>query len=229
MSPVHVHHIHLTDEVRGLVRLGVVVCGPVVVGPSSESLKTAIAETCAANATRYAGCEPADIPGLRPARELYRAFGVDPTRIRPSSEALLRRVLRNKPFPEISNAVDLCNWAAVRTLLPLGLYDADKISGDTLLRRGRERESYVGIGKESVHLHGRLVLVDAEGPFGNPTSDSLRTAVTAATHNLLLVVFAPASLPTAGLRAATEGIAKDMGFFLAPIEMTCQATVNILE
>jgi len=126
---------------------------------------------------------------------LYRSFGIDPTRTRPSSEALLRRVLQHKPFPEILNAVDVGNLCSVRFLLPIGLYDGDRIDGDVTLRRGRTGESYAGIRKDDVNLAGRPVLCDDRGAFGNPTSDSARTSVTETTTTLWMTVFAPRSLP----------------------------------
>jgi DNA/RNA-binding domain of Phe-tRNA-synthetase-like protein len=69
------------------------------------------------------------------------------------------------------------------------------------LRLGKSGEEYAGIRKEVVHVSGRLALADSEGPFGNPTSDSARTMVTAATRQLLVVVFAPADRRTAGVEA----------------------------
>jgi DNA/RNA-binding domain of Phe-tRNA-synthetase-like protein len=75
--------------------------------------------------------------------------------------------------------------------LPYGLYDADLVVGAVALRRGRPGESYAGIRKDDVHLEGRLLLADQQGPFGNPTSDSARTMVTTSTRRLLVVVFAP--------------------------------------
>jgi len=87
--------------------------------------------------------------------------------------------------------VDVCNWCSFEFQLPYGLYDAAQIQGDVTLRIGREGESYPGIRKDEVHVGGRIALVDATGPFGNPTSDSARTMVTTATSRALLVVFAP--------------------------------------
>lgn len=143
-------------------------------------------------------------PALREARELgtlvtavramYRRFGIDPTKTRPSSEALLRRLRKGDALPRVNSAVDVCNWCSVETQLPFGLYDRDRIEGDVTLRVGREGEGYDGIRKDAVHVGGRLTLADARGPFGNPTSDSARTMVTPATRRLLLVVFAPRSL-----------------------------------
>jgi DNA/RNA-binding domain of Phe-tRNA-synthetase-like protein len=127
-------------------------------------------------------------------RAMYRRVGIDPTKTRPSSEALLRRVTRGEPLPRINSLVDICNWCSLAFQLPYGLYDVDHISGDVELRLGREGEQYVGIRKDVVHLAGRLTLADASGPFGNPTSDSARTMVTTETHRALFVVFSPKGL-----------------------------------
>jgi DNA/RNA-binding domain of Phe-tRNA-synthetase-like protein len=96
-------------------------------------------------------------------------------------------------LPRILNAVDLCNLFALRYLLPIGLYDASRVTPPVRLHRGRSGESYPGIRKDEVHLEGRPVLSDSEGPFGNPTSDSFRTSVTETTSSLVMVIFAPVS------------------------------------
>jgi DNA/RNA-binding domain of Phe-tRNA-synthetase-like protein len=124
-------------------------------------------------------------------RTMYKRVGIDPTKTRPSSEALLRRVRKGDTLPRINSMVDVCNWCSFEFQLPYGLYDAAQIQGDDTLRIGREGESYPGIRKDDVHVGGRIALVDAIGPFGNPTSDSARTMVTTATTGALLVVFAP--------------------------------------
>ena len=190
----------IAEEVRAQVRIAAIRASGVVVGPAQAPLALEMDELARAASARHAGAAPAEIPGLRPARELYRAFGVDPTRVRPSSEALLRRVLQGKPLPRISNAVDVCNLCSLTFLLPIGLYDADRVRGEVRLRRGRPAESYPGIRKEDLHLEGRLVLADEEGAFGNPSSDSARTAVGEATERLWMVVFAPSTTPAALLR-----------------------------
>lgn len=193
--------IRLEEDLGSLVRLGLVRAEPVRVGPSGGDLLEEIDRTCSELAARHAGASIGSIPGVETARGLYRAFGIDPTRHRPSSEALLRRVIRHKPFPRVSNAVDLCNLLAVRFLLPLGLYDTARISGGVALRRGRPEESYEGIRKDAVRLGGRPVLADERGPFGNPTSDSLRTSVGARTESLWMVIFAPAAYDTERLKS----------------------------
>ncbi len=124
-------------------------------------------------------------------RTMYKRVGLDPTKTRPSSEALLRRVRKGDTLPRINSMVDVCNWCSFEFQLPYGLYDAAQIQGDVTLRIGREGESYPGIRKDEVHVGGRIALVDATGPFGNPTSDSARTMVTTATSRALLVYRGP--------------------------------------
>jgi DNA/RNA-binding domain of Phe-tRNA-synthetase-like protein len=128
---------------------------------------------------------------LKPARDLYRAIGIEPTRNRPSSEALFRRVVKNKDLYQISSIVDACNHASLYFFLPIGLYDAAEINGDILMRLGYPGEEYRGIGKDMVHIGNRLVLSDDLGAFGNPSSDSYRTRVKIDSIDVLMVIFAP--------------------------------------
>jgi len=93
--------------------------------------------------------------------------------------------------------VDVINWCSLESQLPFGLYDCDRIAGDVTLRLGRDGEEYAGIRKDAVHVGGRLTLADAEGPFGNPTSDSARTMVTTAARRVLVVIFAPVGIAPA--------------------------------
>lgn len=144
--------------------------------------------------------QPADAhEALKPARRLYHALGIDPSKTRPSSEALLRRVLKGKGLYRVNAVVDAGNLASLTMLLSVGLYDADKINPPVTLRIGSEGEEFQGIRKDAVHLHGRPTLVDEEGPFGNPTSDSSRTSITTATRRVWFVVFAPSDYPDATL------------------------------
>ena len=90
------------------------------------------------------------------ARALYRKFGTDPTRMRPSSEALLRRMKKGEPLPRVNSLVDVANAMSVQLQVPVGLYDLDKVrGGELVIRLGREGEGYAGIGKETVHVAGR--------------------------------------------------------------------------
>ncbi len=131
-----------------------------------------------------------EVGDAAPARALYRRFGIDPTRVRPSSEALLRRLKKGEPLPRINSLVDVANALSVQLQVPVGLYDLGKVRGDELVvRLGSEGESYNGIGKERVNVAGRICVADAEGPCGNPTSDSARTMITTDTERAAWIYF----------------------------------------
>jgi DNA/RNA-binding domain of Phe-tRNA-synthetase-like protein len=184
-------------ELDSIVRAAVVTVDGLTVRSPEPSLDAPLAEAIAA----IRGW--AEAPAMTDlVRTMYKKVGLDPTKTRPSSEALLRRIRRGDPFPRINGVVDVINWTSVETQLSFGVYDLDKIQGDVTLRLGRDGEEYAGIRKDAVHVTGRLALVDDAGPFGNPTSDSARTMVTTAATRVLVVVFAPASAASAGERAA---------------------------
>jgi len=121
-------------------------------------------------------------------------LGVDPTRVRPSSEALLRRLKKGEPLPRVNSLVDVANALSVQLQVPVGLYDLDKVKGEELtVRLGADGESYSGIGKQKVNVAGRICVADAEGPCGNPSSDSARTMITTATERAGWIYFLPVS------------------------------------
>lgn len=134
---------------------------------------------------------PADAAAVR---AMYKKVGIDPTKTRPSNEALLRRVRKGDTIPRINSAVDIVNWCSLEFQLPYGLYDASKIEGPVTMRRGADGEKYGGIRKDDVNVSGRITVADDRGPFGNPTSDSARTMVTPATTELLVVVYTPVEI-----------------------------------
>lgn len=164
---------------------------------------------------------PAEVASVR---TMYKRIGLDPTKTRPSSEALLRRVRKGDALPRINSLVDVCNWCSVEFQLPYGLYDAAHVEGAVTLRLGAEGESYPGIRKDEVHVAGRMTLVDGRGPFGNPTSDSARTMVTAATERAMVVVFAPADIAPDRLRWVLDKTVDRMAGFTG-----CRETSRWLE
>ena len=153
---------------------------------------------------------PAEITAVR---TMYKRVGLDPTKTRPSSEALLRRIRKGDSLPRINSMVDVCNWCSLEFQLPYGLYDGGHIDGDVELRIGLAGESYPGIRKDAVHVDGRIALADRTGPFGNPTSDSARTMVTTATTQAMLVVFAPREVDRHRLDAVLDATSSRMTEF----------------
>ncbi len=124
-------------------------------------------------------------PQVETVRKAYKSLGKDPARYRGSAEALLRRIVAGKGFPQINAVVDVINLVSVESRLPIGLYDLAHVTGEIVFRAGRAGETYKGIGKYDLNLEGLPIFCDAAGPHGSPTSDSERTMVTAATKQVL--------------------------------------------
>lgn len=128
-------------------------------------------------------------------RTIFKTFGKDPNRYRPSSEALLRRVEKQQYLSTIHSAVDLNNFFSIQYQIPLGLYDADQISGDVTIRVGDGGEAFQGINGRENPASNLIVSSDHSGPFGSPFVDSKRTAVSTDTKNALHIVYLQPSLP----------------------------------
>lgn len=130
-----------------------------------------------------------DISGIAATRRVYRACGKDPSRYRPASEALIRRVLQGKALYQIDTLVDLINLASMAFGYSIGGFDADKFVGNTLtLGIGKEGEPYEGIGRGMINIHGLPVYRDEIGGVGTPTSDHERTKITIDTTHLLVLI-----------------------------------------
>ncbi len=127
-------------------------------------------------------------PQIEATRRAYKALGKDPARYRGSAEALLRRIVAGKGFPQINVVVDVINLVSVESRLPIGLYDLAHVSGEITFRAGHAGETYRGIGKYDLNLEGLPVFSDDVGPHGSATSDSERTMVTSATKAILAIV-----------------------------------------
>lgn len=131
-----------------------------------------------------------EVPQVAATRQAYRALGKDPSRYRPASEALLRRIMDGKGVPRVNTAVDTGNLISLRTGHAVGVYDLAAVSPPVRLRPGADGESYEAIGRGPFNLAHLPVLADARGPFGSPSSDSTRTMVSLRTRHVLLVLFA---------------------------------------
>jgi len=185
--------IRIEETLQGRVRLGILALEGVTVRASDPALDAEVDAYCAELRERYGGGKSAEVPGAADARTLYKALGLDPTKTRPSNEALLRRALKGQTLYRISSLVDALNLSSLREQLPFGLYDFDQIEAPVTLRKGGVGEGYEGIRKGVVHVEGRPILVDARGPFGNPSADSARTMIRLETTRALVTCYGPAS------------------------------------
>ncbi|MGE5701224.1 MAG: B3/4 domain-containing protein [Clostridia bacterium] len=131
-----------------------------------------------------------EIEGVRGWRAGFKKLGIDPSRYRPSSEALLRRLLQGNPFFWVNSAVDVNNFISVHHALPLGIYDLANLAGPTITCRiGNPSDKYEGLNGRDMEMEGKLLLSDETGPFGSPIVDSVRTKVTESATNLVQFLF----------------------------------------
>jgi len=129
------------------------------------------------------------LPAIAATRAVYKRCGKDPSRYRPASEQLIRRMLQGKELYQIDTLVDLVNLASIVYGYSIGGFDADQFVGTELvLGIGREGEPYEGIGRGPLNIAGLPVYRDAQGGVGTPTSDNERTKMTLATTHLVVLI-----------------------------------------
>jgi DNA/RNA-binding domain of Phe-tRNA-synthetase-like protein len=201
---------HIASELQGAARIGILQMDGLRVQESPAELKALLNGLAEEYAAKYKDQPLGEIPTVRDIRAIFHRAGLDPTRYRPSSESLLRRAVKGKGLYFINSVVDLVNYLSLKTLWPIGLYDADKLKPPITWRVGQDGESYEGIGRDRLNLSHFPLLVDEEGPFGSPISDSMRTRVTEACTRILWVTFAPpgAHIPN---REFAEGVIRFNG------------------
>jgi DNA/RNA-binding domain of Phe-tRNA-synthetase-like protein len=162
--------------------------------PGSEgklaSLRGEVAERARASHTLEG---LASHPTATAIRRLFRQAGCDPTRHRPSSEALLRRVLKGEELPTIHPLVDLNNCLSVELVVPGCVMALGTAEPPFVLRAGREGETMLSM-RGPYELHGKPLLADSEGPFGTPITDSERVKLGERTARAWLVAYLPAGV-----------------------------------
>lgn len=155
----------------------------------SEALWKKIEEFTLLYRSRYTTDSIKEMPAIQATRAAYKKCGKDPSRYRPSSEALCRRILRGIPLYQIDTLVDLINLASIYSGHSIGGFDLDKIEGERLvLGIGKEGEPYEGIGRGELNIGGMPVYRDSVGGIGTPTSDNERTKISEKTVHLLAIM-----------------------------------------
>ena len=138
--------------------------------------------------TIYNYDEITKIPKLKLTRDGYKKMGKDPSHTRPACEALLRRVVKGNALYRLGDVIDLGNILSIETLRSVCVVDSDKLVGDIVIRLGNSYDNYEGINRGIINVTNIPVYTDEIGPFGCPTSDTLRTAVTATTKSILVMI-----------------------------------------
>ncbi len=164
--------------------------GPLTIEVDSSRIKARADEIIEYVQERYTLDGIRDEPLFRAYRDFFWNVGVDPTKIRPASEALVRRVLAGKPLPTINCAVDAYNLASIRSGIPLAAFDADRLNGDLTMRFAGDGEEFLGIGMKNpvILKSNQVILADAEDIVAiYPYRDSEVTKITLHTETIHLV------------------------------------------
>ena len=142
-------------------------------------------------------------------RAMFKSFGTDPTRWRPSSEAMIRRAVKEKSLYKINSLIDINNIVSMRYRLPIGVYDMDRIAGDVvILDIGCSGEEFTGLTGRTYNAENKPILRDGEGIFGSPVVDSERTKITDITRNAAAVIFSHIDEPVGHCINAAEEYAR---------------------
>ncbi len=184
-------HIQCSEEIKRACPefKGMALEATVANTPYSESLWKEIGRFTLEYREKYTVDSIKEMPSIQATRTAYKRCGKDPSRYRPSSEALCRRLLRGLELYRVDTIVDLINLVSIASGYSIGGFDADKFEGDTLtLGIGRAGEPYEGIGRGELNIEGMPVYRDAVGGVGTPTSDNERTKLSLETTHLLAIV-----------------------------------------
>lgn len=160
-------------------------CAPVP--EKLAALRQAVAEQAR---TTHAHAPLAEHATAAAVRRLFHAAGCDPTRYRPSSEALLRRVLKGEELPAIHPFVDLNNCLSVELVVPTCVLAYGSALPPFTLRAGRAGEHLLSL-RGPIDLAGKPLLADDAGPFGTPITDGERVRVGRDTSRVWLVCYLP--------------------------------------
>jgi len=164
--------------------------GNVVVETERTDLWERIDRDLEALASRMEVADIHGLPEIHATRTAYKACGKEPSRYRPSAEALLRRVLKGKGLYRVNNVVDALNLVSVTSGFSIGGFDLERVEGKVELGIGRENEPYAAIGRGELNIAHLPLLRDQQGAFGTPTSDSNRTMVRPETKRFWMVIYA---------------------------------------
>jgi len=155
--------------------------------PELDCLKQEIAREII---SRYTLENVKDDPLFRAYRDFFWSVGVDPTKTRPASEALVRRIISGGRLPSINTAVDAYNLASAKSSVPIGAFDAETFEKNLTMRFAADGERFIGIGMEKplILRPNQVVLTDSEQIIAvYPYRDSDATKVTTDTRVIHIV------------------------------------------
>ena len=183
--------ISTTKEFRDICPefIGAAISATVKNAPTPQPLWSEIENFCAELKEKYTTESIKLHSGINATRKAYKRFGKDPSRYRPACEQLARRVLQGKGLYSVDTLVDLGNLVSLFCGYSTAALDCEKIVGDSLtLGIGQPEEPYEGIGRGLLNIEHLPVYRDCIGGVATPTSDNVRTMISAQTQQLVVLI-----------------------------------------
>ncbi|MCS7127842.1 MAG: phenylalanine--tRNA ligase beta subunit-related protein [Sulfolobales archaeon] len=164
--------------------------------------------------------------------KIYRKYlwriGIDPTKQRPSHEAILRRILKSRTFPQINAIVDAGNLVSLKHLVPIGIYDLKKISSEIVIRLSISGEIFNPIGASTALSlpQGKPVLADHEKIIHLfPCRDSAATSVDLKTTEILAIAAGVEGVPVTTVKGALKELESVLTKYTYAKEVVSRGTV----
>jgi len=178
--------IKITDELKSKwnnIAIGSLEAN-IVVKPSDDQLIKELDQACEDFELNHKVEDISKLQVIADSRKAYKAIGKDPARYRLSSEALLRRIVKEKGIYHINNIVDINNLISITSYYSICAFDKAKLNPPIQFTIGKKEDEYYGIGRGLLNIENLPVFVDQIGKFGSPTSDSERVKITEQTNQL---------------------------------------------
>jgi DNA/RNA-binding domain of Phe-tRNA-synthetase-like protein len=146
--------------------------------------------------------------------DAYRLFGTNPRRMRPSLDALSRRLGKSGRLPAINGAVDAYNLVSVVRGMPAGAFDLDRLVAEVVIRFSEPGDAFTPMGEpdksespnpgEVVYAQGGEVLTRHWN-----YRDADPTKVSEATRNAVFILerISGKAVPDTEMAAAQEELA----------------------
>jgi DNA/RNA-binding domain of Phe-tRNA-synthetase-like protein len=150
----------------------------IVVKPSDKLLIDLLDKACNDYSGNNKVEDIAKLKVIADSRKAYKILGKDPARYRLSSEALLRRIVKEKGIYKINNIVDINNLLSITSYYSICAFDIAKLKPPIEFTIGTKEDEYYGIGRGLLNIENLPVFEDQQGKFGSPTSDSERVKIT---------------------------------------------------
>lgn len=195
-------------------KIGILMCKNATVKKDDLRLEKKKKEVIQEAITKFKFTPLAQHPYIKSWRDMYRSFGTKPGDYRPSAEALVRRVLRNKGLPKINTAVDAYNIMSVKYMIPMGGFDLKKVEGDILIRFSSGRERFLAIGASHTEetYEGEVVYSDDNRILTRRWNhrDCDETKITDKTKDIILLADGTQDIPKEEIRKSIKDLASTL-------------------